>query len=86
MHAGLQLYTQEVFPTKVRGVGGGLLNTVSRVACLVAPVSAGAMLDHAGVDTLLLLCCFVVASVPVAAICLPMETRGRHILGDGCTE
>ena len=43
---GLYLYTTELFPTEVRNIGLGVVNTAARVSGIAAPYVGGSMVSH----------------------------------------
>ncbi len=76
--AGLACYTTEAFPTHVRATGSGIGSACARLAGIVTPIAAGALLDIWPTSLLLI----TGVSGLVAAVCsglLPFETRGRSV-------
>ncbi|CAL5229494.1 g12830 [Coccomyxa viridis] len=78
----LYVYTPEVFPTKVRALGLGVNNAMSRVGALLSPFMAVALVErgmpHAAEGIIAGIC--VLAAI--ATLCLPLETAGKALLVD----
>lgn len=74
----LYVYTSEVYPTTVRGMGIGVLNSVSRVGCALTPYIAQVLFrvsDYATIATYT----GVSLTVVVLALLLPIETKQRSL-------
>ncbi|WP_261663658.1 MFS transporter [Deinococcus sp. Marseille-Q6407] len=71
-------YTPELFPTRLRSTGMGLMSSLARAASLVSP-SLGALLltGHLGVALSVFALCFAVAAV--CAWSIGIETRGQPL-------
>ena len=68
-------YTPEVFPTKDRGTGGGLVMVANRLGGVVAPVLALYVDLDTPVPVYIAGCMFLVAAGLMAL--LPFETAGK---------
>lgn len=70
----------QVFPTKVRALGLGVNNAMSRVGALLSPFMAVALVErgmpHAAEGIIAGIC--VLAAI--ATLCLPLETAGKALL------
>lgn len=71
-------YTPELFPTRVRSTGMGLMSSMARAASLISP-SVGALLltGHLSVALTVFALCFAVAAACAWAI--GIETRGQQL-------
>ncbi len=69
-----------MFPTKVRALGLGVNNAMSRVGALLSPFMAVALVErgipHAAEGIIAAVC--VLAAI--ATLCLPLETAGKALL------
>lgn len=77
----MYVYTPEVYPTKVRGAGMGVLYAVARIGAIVTPYVAQVLFranDYAAIA----LYAFSALVLIVQALVLPVETKGK-ILKDG---
>ncbi|XP_031549488.1 synaptic vesicle 2-related protein-like isoform X2 [Actinia tenebrosa] len=72
------VYTPEVYPTSVRGIGLGACNGVARIGCMITPFVAMVLMPAAVNISLSLYLGFAVLGV-CAALLLPIETKGRAL-------
>ncbi|XP_014349044.2 putative transporter SVOPL [Latimeria chalumnae] len=74
----IYVYTAEVYPTTVRGLGLGSSSTVARVGAMLAPFISQVLLNSSVNRGLSLFSavCFVCA---ISAFLLPIETKGRAL-------
>ncbi|XP_072042991.1 synaptic vesicle 2-related protein-like [Amphiura filiformis] len=76
---GIYVYTPEVYPTHVRGIGLGTCGSIARIGCIVTPFVAQVLLGYSphGVIGLYGGICFAAA---LAITLLPIETKGRKMI------
>jgi hypothetical protein len=72
------VYTPEVFPTKVRGIGMGIMTSTARIGALITPFVAQSLFPVSDYATILLYCGSAVI-LAVIALLLPIETKGRSL-------
>lgn len=77
MYAVLYVMSYELFPTPLRGTGGGLAMAVQRIGGVLAPLVA-AYTDTYKVPVMVSASLFLLASIFM--LLLPYETRGRTAL------
>ena len=77
----MYVYTPEVYPTRVRGVGIGLLYSIARVGAILTPYVAQVLFETSDYATIAL---YAISSLllVVQALLLPIETKGKA-LSDG---
>lgn len=71
----MYVYTPEVYPTKVRGVGIGLLYSVARIGATATPYVAQVLFrasDYAAIT-------FSSLVLIIQALLLPIETKGKSL-------
>ena len=70
------MYTAEVYPTVVRGLGMGILNSVSRLGAILTPFVAQVLFETSDYATIGV---YTGSSAVIAlmAILLPVETKGK---------
>jgi len=69
-----------VFPTKVRALGLGVNNAMSRIGALLSPFMAVALVERGmpgAAEGTIAACCILAA---VATMCLPLETAGTALM------
>ena len=69
-----------MFPTKVRALGLGVNNAMSRVGALLSPFMAVALVERGmprAAEGIIAVVCILAA---VATLCLPLETAGKALL------
>uniref|UniRef100_A0A914E8D4 Major facilitator superfamily (MFS) profile domain-containing protein n=1 Tax=Acrobeloides nanus TaxID=290746 RepID=A0A914E8D4_9BILA len=75
----LYVYTPEVYPTTLRGIGLGTANAVARIGSIITPFVAQVVSDFS-----LLIPIIIYGGVSLvgalAAVLLPIETRGRPMM------
>jgi MFS family permease len=74
----MYVYTPEVYPTKVRGAGMGLLYSVARIGAIITPYVAQVLFrasDYAAIS----LYAFSALVLIVQALLLPIETKGKSL-------
>ena len=73
----------QVFPTRVRALGLGVNNAMSRIGALLSPFMAVALVErgmpHAA-EAIIAVVCVLAA---LATVCLPLETAGKALLVSG---
>jgi putative MFS transporter len=74
----LYAVTPELYPTSLRGTGSGWAAGVGRIASIIAPLVAGALMASVGPTPLFLLFGGVFAIAALAALALP-ELKGRAL-------
>ncbi|XP_072041771.1 synaptic vesicle 2-related protein-like isoform X1 [Amphiura filiformis] len=77
--AAIYIYTPEVYPTHVRGIGLGTCGSISRIACIITPFVAQVFLDISPSATIAVYAGFGFAAA-VAIMFLPIETKGRNLV------
>ena len=70
------VYTPEVYPTKVRGFGLGVLNSVSRVGAIVTPYVAQVLFRTSDYATITIYAGSSLVLI-VLSLLLPIETKGK---------
>ncbi|XP_072044036.1 synaptic vesicle 2-related protein-like [Amphiura filiformis] len=76
---GIYVYTPEVYPTNVRGIGLGTCGSIARIGCIITPFVAQVLLEYSPHGTIGLyggVC--ILAAIAIAL--LPIETKGRSML------
>lgn len=74
----MYVYTPEVYPTKVRGIGIGLLYSVARIGAAITPYIAQVLFranDYAAISLYI----FSSLVLIIQALLLPIETKGRKL-------
>ncbi len=73
------LFTPEAYPTEVRASGTGLSNGFARVGGIVAPLLANSLVDAGMLWLTKLLFAIISTVAAIAAILVPVETKGRKL-------
>ena len=74
----MYVYTPEVYPTKVRGVGIGFLYSIARVGAILTPYVAQVLFETNDYATISLYA-FSSLILIVQALLLPIETKGKAL-------
>uniref|UniRef100_A0A914C326 Major facilitator superfamily (MFS) profile domain-containing protein n=1 Tax=Acrobeloides nanus TaxID=290746 RepID=A0A914C326_9BILA len=78
-YQALYVYTPEVYPTTLRGIGLGTANALARIGSIITPFVAQVVSDF---SLLIPIIIYGSASLvgALAAVLLPIETRGRPMM------
>nr|XP_058942080.1 synaptic vesicle 2-related protein-like [Pocillopora verrucosa] len=74
------VYTPEVYPTSMRGIGLGACSGAARIGCMITPFVAMVLMPHSILLSLSFYSGFSVLGV-VTVLLLPIETKGRALQG-----
>ncbi|XP_020628427.1 synaptic vesicle 2-related protein-like [Orbicella faveolata] len=72
------VYTPEVYPTNMRGIGLGACSGAARIGCMITPFVAMVLMPHSILLSLSLYSGFSVLGI-VTVLLLPIETKGRAL-------
>ena len=72
------MYTNEVYPTTIRGLGVGSFNSLSRVAAAITPYAAQVLFRVSDYATIGLYAGFSLVLI-VVSLLLPIETKGTSL-------
>ncbi|KAL9981395.1 hypothetical protein ACROYT_G010095 [Oculina patagonica] len=72
------VYTPEVYPTSMRGIGLGACSGAARIGCMITPFVAMVLMPHSILLSLSLYSGFSVLGI-VTVLLLPIETLGRAL-------
>ncbi len=73
----MYLYTSEIYPTRVRAIGGGTATAWLRIASIVGPMIVGTLVARGGLGTVFLVFGSTVLFAAVIVALFAVETRGR---------
>lgn len=74
----MYVYTPEVYPTKVRGVGIGVLYSIARIGTIFTPYIAQVLFETSDYATISLYG-FSSLVLIIHALLLPVETKGKPL-------
>lgn len=72
------VYTPEVYPTSMRGIGLGACSGAARIGCMITPFVAMVLMPHSILLSLSLYSGFSVLGI-ITVLLLPIETKGRAL-------
>lgn len=74
----IYVYTSEVYPTSIRGLASGILNSFSRVGAIATPYLAQVLFQASDYATLASYSAMGVV-IAILALLLPLETKGKTL-------
>jgi len=75
--ASIYVYLPEIYPTPIRALGAGTASSWLRLASIVGPIIAGAILEQAGVAIVFLFFALVGLAGGAVVFLFAIETRGK---------
>ncbi|WP_407314076.1 MFS transporter [Desulfosporosinus sp. SB140] len=79
MWSSVYAYTPELYPTRIRGTGVGMSNSIGRIGALLGPYIMGTMMVAYGSGSVFTLAASVFAVAACAILILGPETRGKTL-------
>ncbi len=84
MWSSVYAYTPELYPTRIRATGCGLVSAVSRFGGMLGPTVVGAVLAAKGSETVFTMATVIFAVAAAAVFILGPETKGKTLEEISC--
>lgn len=84
MWSSVYAYTPELYPTRIRATGCGLVSAVSRVGGMLGPTVVGAVLAAKGSEAVFTMAAVIFAVAAAAVMILGPETKGKTLEQISC--
>jgi putative MFS transporter len=84
MWSSVYAYTPELYPTRIRATGCGLVSAVSRVGGMLGPTVVGAVLAAKGSEAVFTMAAIIFTVAATAVLVLGPETKGKTLEEISC--